>query len=170
MAIKKFGSWKVEYPASVNGNAPSYYIAFVSGKYASGFVSLYALDSIGIDSAINPPESVKKYLYGLTHSVRFQWEELINSGRIPVMEYQISESEYLVCDISLSDDNECFFFSFDKDPLHDVYFSGDVTTFSSIYYRYPVDNEMSLDWHLDAINQEMMEGYLLPNNLYYCED
>lgn len=103
-------------------------------------------------------------------TIRQDWDNLIHSGRIPVIEYQISESEYLICDISLSDDNECFFFSFDKDPLCEVYFSGDVTTFSDIYYRYPVDNEMSLDWHLNAINQEMTEGYLLPNNLYYCED
>ena len=116
MTIKKFGKWKIEYPASVNGNAPSYYIAFVSGNYVSGFVSLYALDSIGIDSAINPPESVKKYLYSLTLTIRFQWEELITSGRIPQIEYQISEDEYLILDIELSDDNKHFLFSFDKSP------------------------------------------------------
>ena len=49
------------------------------------------------------------------------------------MEYQISENDYLIVEIQLSDDNECFFFSFDKDPLYDVYFSDDVTTFSNIY-------------------------------------
>ena len=105
----------------------------------------------------------------MNNSIRTEWEKFISSGRIPVIEYQIAEDEYLICDIYLSDDNECFFFSFDKDPLHEVYFSGDVTTFSDIYYRYPVDNEMSIDWHLNAINQEMTEGYLLPNGLY-CDE
>ena len=102
----------------------------------------------------------------MNNSIRTDWEKLISSGMIPVIEYRISENDYLIVDIQLSDDNECFFFSFDKDFLCDVYFSGNVTTFYNIYYRYPVDEEMNIDWHLNAINQEMTEGYLLPNGLY----
>ena len=105
----------------------------------------------------------------MNNSIRTEWENMIFSGIIPVIEYRISENDYLIVDIQLSDDNECFFFSFDKDSLCDVYFSGNVTTFSNIYYRYPVDEEMNIDWHLNAINQEMTEGYLLPNGLYYYE-
>ena len=105
----------------------------------------------------------------MNNSIRNEWGKLISSGIISVIEYQTGENDWLVVYIQLSDDNECFFFSFDKDPLCDVYFSGNVTTFSNIYYRYPVDKEMNIDWHLNAINQEMTEGYLLPNGLYYYE-
>ena len=168
MTIKKFGNWTIEYPASVNGNKPSYYMAFVSGNYASGFISLYARDSIGIDSAINPPESVKKYLYSLTKSIRFQWEELIHSGRIPVIEYKISESDYLIVELSLSDDNREIEFSFDSDNKK-TWFSGDVTTINSNRYKIQVDLDMSLDEHIQLIDQEMTEGYLLPNGLYCYE-
>ena len=105
----------------------------------------------------------------MNNSIRTEWEKLISSGIIPVIEYKISESDYLVVDIQLSNDNECFFFSFDKDSLCDVHFSGNVSAFSNIYYRYPVDPDMSLDEHIQLIDQEMTEGYLLPNGLYYYE-
>ena len=105
----------------------------------------------------------------MNNSIRTEWEKMISSGIIPVIEYQTGENDYLIVDIQLSDDNECFFFSFDKDPLCEVYFSGDVSAFSNIYYRYPVNKEMNIDWHLNAIDQEMNEGYLLPNGLYYYE-
>ena len=103
----------------------------------------------------------------MNNSIRNEWEKLISSGMIPAIEYQTGENDYLIVDIQLSDDNECFFFSFDKYLLCDVYFSGNITAFSNIYYRYPVDEEMNIDWHLNAINQEMTEGYLLPNGLFY---
>lgn len=105
----------------------------------------------------------------MNNSIRTEWEKMISRGIIPVIEYQTGENDWLVVNIQLSDDNECFFFSFDKDPLYDVYFSDDVTTFSNIYYRYPVDKEMNIDWHLQLIDQEMTEGYLLPNGLYYYD-
>ena len=103
----------------------------------------------------------------MNNSIRTEWEKMIFSGIILVIEYQTCKNDYLIVDIQLSDDNECFFFSFDKDPLCDVYFSGNVTTFSDIYYRYPVDLDMSLDEHIQLIDQEMTEGYLLPNGLFY---
>ena len=42
-------------------------------------------------------------------SIRNEWEKLISSGIIPVIEYQTGENDWLVVYVQLSDDNECFF-------------------------------------------------------------
>ena len=100
------------------------------------------------------------------NSIRYEWEKMIFSGIIPVIEYRISENDYLIVDIQLSDDNECFIFSFDSDNKK-TWFSGDVTTINENRYKITVDPDMSLDEHIQLINQEMTEGYLLPNGLFY---
>lgn len=104
----------------------------------------------------------------MNNSIRTEWEQLISSGRIPVMEYQISENDYLTVDVSLSEDNREIEFSFDSDNKK-TWFSGDVIVINDNRYKITVDPDMSLDHHLQAISEEMTEGYLLPNGLYYYE-
>ena len=101
--------------------------------------------------------------------IRYQWEVMIRSGRIPVIEYQISEDDYLIVDIELSDDNTGLLFSFDKDPLYDTHFSGEVVKVLNNYQLNIDEYCNKLDIYLQQINLEIIEGYLLPNNLYYCE-
>ena len=84
----------------------------------------------------------------------------------PIFEYKISESDYLVVELSLSEDNQEIEFSFDSDNKK-TWFSGDVVTINDNRHKITVDPDMSLDHHLQSINDEMTEGYLLPNGLYY---
>ena len=101
----------------------------------------------------------------MNNSIRTEWE---NMRCFPIFEYKISESDYLVVELSLSEDNREIEFSFDSDNKK-TWFSGDVTTINSNRYKIPVDPDMSLDEHIQLIDQEMTEGYLLPNGLYYYE-
>ena len=75
----------------------------------------------------------------MNNSIRYEWD---NMRCFPIFEYKISESDYLIVELSLSEDNR---------------------------YKITVDPGMSLDHHLQLINDEMTEGYLLPNGLY-CDE
>lgn len=101
----------------------------------------------------------------MNNSIRTEWG---NMRCFPVFEYKISETDYLVVELSLSEDNQEIEFSFDSDNKK-TWFSGDVTAINNTRYKITVDPDMSLDEHIQLINQEMMEGYLLPNGLY-CDD
>ena len=102
----------------------------------------------------------------MNNSIRTEWEKLISSGMIPVMEYQTGENDWLVVYIQLSDDNQEIEFSFDSDNKKN-WFSENVVTINDNRYKITVDPDMSLDHHLQLINDEMTEGYLLPNGLFY---
>ena len=101
----------------------------------------------------------------MNNSIRYEWE---NMRRFPIFEYKISESDYLVVELSLSDDNQEIEFSFDSDNKK-TWFSGNVIVINDNRYKITVDPDMSLNDHLQLIDQEMTEGYLLPNGMYYCE-
>ena len=101
----------------------------------------------------------------MTNSIRY---ELENMRCFPIFEYKISESDYLVVELSLSEDNQEIEFSFDSDNKK-TWFSGDVVTINDNRYKITVDPDMSLDWHLQLIDQEITEGYLLPNGVY-CDE
>ena len=101
----------------------------------------------------------------MNNSIRTEWE---NMRCFPIFEYKISESDYLVVELSLSEDNQEIGFSFDSDNKK-TWFSGDVVTINENCYKITVDPDMSLDEHLQLIDQEMIEGYLLPNGLY-CDE
>ena len=86
----------------------------------------------------------------------------------PILEYKTGESDYLVVVLLLSEDNLEIEFSFDSDNKK-TWFSGDVIVINDNRYKITVDPDMSLDEHIQLIDQEMIEGYLLPNGLY-CDE
>lgn len=104
----------------------------------------------------------------MNNSIRTEWEKMISNGIIPVIEYQTGKNEWLVVYIQLSDDNHEIEFSFDSDNKK-TWFSGDVVIINDNRYKITVDPDMSLDEHIQLIDQEMTEGYLLPNGLFYDE-
>ena len=99
----------------------------------------------------------------MNNSIRTEWE---NMRCFPIFEYKISENDWLVVDIQLSEDNQEIEFSFDSDNKKN-WFSGEVITINENRYKITVDPDFSLDEHLQLIDKEMTEGYLLPNGLYY---
>ena len=101
----------------------------------------------------------------MNNSIRTEWG---NMRCFPVIEYQTGKYDWLVVYIQLSDDNQEIEFSFDSDNKK-TWFSGDVITINENRYKITVDPYMSLDEHIQLIDQEMTEGYLLPNGLY-CDE
>ena len=105
-------------------------------------------------------------------TIACQWEKMIKAGRLPIMEYQIGEDDYLIVDLELVDKGSAILFSFDCRPFPtaDVWFSGDVVpvlnNFQIVIDEYTDD----LNIYLQQIDQEILEGFILPNGLYYCED
>ena len=107
-----------------------------------------------------------------------QWNNMLTRGIMPIMEYQTGECDYLIVNIELHHNKRCMWFEFNIDPVQadKVYFSDDVKPYNrnrkinhlfKIYVD-PCFND--IDAYLQQINDEIVEGYLLPNDLYYCEE
>ena len=105
-------------------------------------------------------------------SIACQWKKMIASGRLPVMEYQIGEDDYLIVDLELVDAGSAIIFSFDRYPFPtaEIWFSGEVLPVLDNFQIVIDEYTDNLDIYLQQINQEMLEGFILPNGLYYCED
>lgn len=101
------------------------------------------------------------------NTMKTEWQAMLDRGIIPCFEYQISEADWLLVDLEFTD--EGLEFSFDSDNKQ-VSFDGGIKIINDNRYMLPWDLYMSLDSHLEMINENMIEGYLLVNGLYYCED
>ena len=112
-----------------------------------------------------------KKLIEAQKKIAYQWEKMIKAGRLPIIEYQIGEDDYLIVDIELVDDGSAIIFSFDRYPFPtaDVWFSGDVVPVLNNFQITIDEFTDDLDIYLQQIDQEMMEGFILPNGLFYCE-
>ena len=99
-------------------------------------------------------------------AIEAQWQAMLANGRIPVMEWKMANEEWLMVDIEYKGDY--FLFSFDQNKP--VFFDGCITGQDN-FYHYPIDEYFnSLDHYLQEIAGNIIEGYLLPNGLYCCED
>lgn len=99
-------------------------------------------------------------------AINAQWQAMTNAGRIPVIEYKLNNGDWLAVDIEYKGDY--FLFSFDQDNKQ-VFFDGCITGQDN-FYHYLVDEYFdSLDHYLQEIHQNIIEGFLIPNNLY-CAD
>ena len=107
------------------------------------------------------------------NTLHTQWQTMLESGRIPCMEYPIilnDDKEWLLVDISLSNDG--LIFVFDSNGLP-VSFDGNIIQLSDNYFKLLFDNYNAgendsddLDYYLQAINENILEGFILSNGLY----
>ena len=106
-------------------------------------------------------------------TIQTQWDQMIANGRIPVMEFQLPDNEYLTVNLSVTTRTDepatkqiRYGVYFEADFEKDVHFSGDVKKKGDAYYL-PLDPCFeSLDHYLQQISEEVTDGYLLPNDLY----
>ncbi len=93
-----------------------------------------------------------------------QWKKMIDKGMVPVFEIDTNDGP-LIVDLELIE-NDGIVFDFDSE-MNETYFSGDVETFGVGSYILPFDeyNTESLDNYLQQVYNEIVEGYLLPNDL-----
>jgi hypothetical protein len=97
-----------------------------------------------------------------------QWQAMINYGKIPCFEIELSNGDYLLVDINYNTGDEYISFSFD-DSLP-VFFDRELKKHGSQYHVMLDDCFDNLDSYLQLIYDNIIEGYIIPNDLLLCED
>jgi len=106
-------------------------------------------------------ENIKK-------AINSQWQTILNYGRIPLFEIALNNGDYLIVDIDYREGDNFISFSFD-DSLP-VFFDGEIKKHGSQYHVMLDDCFSSLDSYLELIYNNIIEGYIIPNDLLSCED
>jgi len=110
-------------------------------------------------------ENIKTAIYN-------QWQSMLNYGRIPLFEIELSSGDYLIVDIDYREGDNYISFSFpsfDDDSLP-AYFDGEIKKHGSQYHIMLDECFSSLDSYLELIYNNIIEGYIIPNDLMLCED
>jgi hypothetical protein len=105
-------------------------------------------------------ENIKKAIYN-------QWQSMLNYGRIPLFEIEVINGNYLIVDINYNTGDEYISFSF-EDSLP-VFFDGEVKKHGGEYRIMLDECFSSLDSYLELIYNNIIEGYIIPNDLMLCE-
>lgn len=97
-----------------------------------------------------------------------QWQAMLNYGSIPCFEIEVINGEYLLVDIDYTQGDDYISFSFD-DSLP-VFFDGEIKKHGGSYRIMLDDCFESLDSYLQLIYDNIIEGYIIPNDLILCDD
>lgn len=101
-------------------------------------------------------------------AINNQWQFMLNYGRIPCFEIELNNGDYLLVDINYTEGDEYISFSFD-DSLP-VFFDGEIKKHGG-GYRILLDECFdNLDSYLQLIYDNIIEGYIIPNDLLLCDD
>ena len=106
-------------------------------------------------------ENIKTAIYN-------QWQTMLNYGKIPCFEIEMINGDYLLVDIDYQEGNNYISFSFD-DSLP-VWFDGEVKKHGGNYHVMLDECFSSLDSYLELIYNNIIEGYIIPNDLLLCDD
>jgi len=106
-------------------------------------------------------ENIKK-------AINSQWQSMLNYGRIPMFEIELNNGDYLLVDIDYREGDNYISFSFD-DSLP-VYFDGEIKKHGGEYHVILDECFDNLDSYLELIYDNILEGYIIPNDLMLCED
>lgn len=106
-------------------------------------------------------ENIKK-------AINSQWQTMLNYGKIPMFEIELSNGDYLLVNIDYTQGNDYISFSFD-DSLP-VFFDGELKKHGGEYRVMLDDCFESLDSYLQLIYNNILEGYIIPNDLLLCDD
>lgn len=99
------------------------------------------------------------------NTIQVQFSEMLNRGTLPYLEYELIDGEFLLVEIQATDKGLEFSADFNDLPC---FFDGQISG-SGNFWLLPYDLDFSLDQHLELIDQNITEGYLLANNLL-CND
>ena len=106
-------------------------------------------------------ENIKK-------AINQQWQAMLNYGKIPLFEIEVINGDYLIVDIDYTQGDDFIIFSFD-DSLP-VFFDGEIKKHGGNYHVMLDPYFESLDSYLELIYNNIIEGYIIPNDLLLCED
>ena len=90
------------------------------------------------------------------------YNNMLESGIIPVIEIEIPDGDFVT--VTITADDLGMHFDFDQMDLS-THFSGIIEDYNSTYML-PWDEDYSLDAHINNVYEEVLEGFIIPNNLY----
>ncbi|AHX01100.1 hypothetical protein M316_0035 [Nitrincola phage 1M3-16] len=104
----------------------------------------------------------------IKEKIQGQWDNMLERGVNPYMTYHVEGADSIHIDLSLHSNKRTMWLEF---SIHNTdckpRFSGDVRRVSANVYKIYVDSYFEyLDYYIQMINQEIIEGLLIPNNLY----
>lgn len=106
-------------------------------------------------------ENIKK-------AINSQWQNMLNYGKIPMFEIELSGGDYLIVDIDYKQGDD--FISFSFDDSFPVFFDGEIKKHGG-GYRVMLDVCFdNLDSYLQVIYDNIIEGYIIPNDLLLCDE
>lgn len=106
-------------------------------------------------------ENIKK-------AINSQWQAMLNYGKIPCFEIEMINGDYLLVDIDYTKGNDYISFSFD-DSLP-VFFDGEIKKHGESYHVMLDECFNNLDSYLELIYNNILEGYIIPNDLLLCDE
>lgn len=106
-------------------------------------------------------ENIKK-------AINSQWQTMLNYGKIPMFEIEMINGDYLLVDINYTEGNDYISFSFD-DSLP-VFFDGEIKKHGGNYHVMLDNCFDNLDSYLQLIYDNIIEGYIIANDLLLCDD
>lgn len=95
------------------------------------------------------------------NTIQVQFSEMLNRGTLPYLEYELFDGEFLSVEIQATDKG--LEFSFDANDLS-CFFDGQITG-SGNFWLLPYDDCFSLDQHLELIDQNIRDGYIIAHSL-----
>lgn len=101
-------------------------------------------------------------------AINNQWQAMLNSGKIPCFEIELNNGDYMLVDINYAQDDNYISFTFD-DSLP-VFFDGEIKKHGGGYRILLDDCFSNLDSYLETIYDNIIEGYIIPNDLLLCEE
>lgn len=111
-------------------------------------------------------------------NIVLQWENMLKSGKIPCFEFELKDGEYLLVDLELRDvPNQanirnvqkeiCFSFDYMQLP---TWFSGNVKQYHDCKFSLLIeDQDTNLDQVLELVYEEIVGGFIVPNDLLPSE-
>lgn len=95
-----------------------------------------------------------------------EWEAMLSRGKMPLFELELKNDEYLLVDLELFPELEEIRFSFDSMELK-TWFSGNVKTIHDCKFAIDLtEYDCSLDSVLELIYEEIIQGFICPNDLF----
>ena len=106
-------------------------------------------------------ENIKTAIYS-------QWQAMLNYGKIPLFEIEVINGDYLIVNIIYRQGDD--FISFYFDDSLPVFFEGGIKKHGGNYHVMLDECFSNLDSYLETIYNNIIEGYIIPNDLLLCED
>lgn len=98
------------------------------------------------------------------NKIQLQFQEMLGRGIMPYLEYELDGGEFLLVELKATEKGIEFSADFNDLPC---FFDGQIEGAGNFWVLPYDDNFKELDDYLITIDQNILDGYIFPNNLDY---